>query len=218
MDIDRLLIKGPRDNDFIPVDDEFGFYLVWRRLSAPEAKHDYADIAGTNGSYDGTEDYGEIFYNDRELALDCKFISSEWHEPYHDFLNRYHEQQCQIAFANDPDWYWSGRIKVAEYDAQSHTLSMTAQVYPYKFRKYPTIVQSNGNETVKLCNGRMRVVPTVTIDDDVTLKWGTTTKALQSSTYPATFLIAGLELTDGELDVEIVGDASVRFEYREGSL
>lgn len=218
MNIDRLLIKGPNDNDFVPADDMYNLYLMWRRLSAPELKSEYVEIAGANGTYDGTEDYGEVFYNDRVLNLGCIMLSENWHATYEAFLNRYHGQTCQFAFANDPAYYWGGRLSVSEYDSKAHQLSMSAIVYPYKFKRQKTVVRSNGNETVRLRNGRMRVVPSVTIGNDVTLKWGNNTKALQSSSYPATYLIAGLELNEGYLDVQIVGNATVSFEYREGSL
>ena len=218
MNIDRLSIKGPSDNDFIAVDTTYGLYLKWRTLTAPSPKQMYDEIPGMNGSLDSTEEYGEIYYNDRTLALDCKHPSDSWHDDFKSFLNKYHGQNVKIAFSNDPDYYWVGRLTVSEYESKDHSLMMSAIVYPYKFKKTLTTKSRTGSGTITLTNGRMKVVPEVTISDAVTLAWGTNTKALSSSSYPATFKVAGLELTEGSTVVTVTGNATVTFSYREGSL
>ena len=218
MKIDRLFIQGANDTDFVPVDKVFGYHLKWRVLSAPEAKTYYEEIPGANGSYDGTEDYGEVFYKDRTISLNCKFADDDWHENYKRFCSKYHAQLVKILFGNDPAYYWYGRLFVEEYNAQEHSLMMSATVYPYKFWMHETIVNSSGNETVRLFADRMKVVPKVTISGAVSLAWKTYTKSLSSASYPATFTIAGLELQNGSLDVTITGAATVSFKYREGSL
>jgi phage-related protein len=219
MNIDRLLIKGPGDADFVAFDTEYGMYLMWRTLSAPTVKTVYDEIPGMNGQLDSTEEFGEVLYQPREIELGCKHPSDDWYGDYEDICAKYHGRQVQIAFSNDPDWYWTGRLFVSEYSAKDHAISMTATVYPYKFKKTETVVESAGNETVTLTNGRMRVVPTVTIDGPVTLEWGEYEKNIASSTYPVTLRIAGFELSDGsEMDVTITGTANVTFKYREGTL
>lgn len=218
MNIDRLYLKSASDNDFVPADTTFGLLLKWRRLSAPLVKTIYDEIPGANGMLDSTEEYGEVFYEDRELELGCILPDKEWQTPYQNLCSRYHGKTVKIAFSNDADYYWSGRLFVSEYDSKEHLLAMTATVYPYKFKKVETVVTSSGNETVTLENGRMSVVPTVTISGAVTLAWGEYTKALSASSYPTTVRIAGLKLTEGETDVTITGSANVTFRYREGAL
>ena len=221
MNIDRLMIKGPAENDFVPVDDMFGFYLKWRKLTAPKQKESYDDIPGMNGSLDSTEEYGEIFYNMRSLALDCVHPNSDWYEDYQRFMDAYHAQDVKIAFSNDPEYYWAGRLSVSEYDAKSRSIIMSALVYPYKFKRLLTKVSASvtTTKTVKLVNGRMKVVPDVTFSAPITLAWGTYTKALSASSYPATVRIAGLELLpNSSISVTITGAADVTFSYREGAL
>lgn len=218
MAIDQLLLKRDSDNAFVNVQDQFGFYLKWRKLSSAPAKAGYESIPGMNGALDTTEEFGEVFYNPRTLDLDCVFPSSAWHEVYRQFNDKYHAQSVKIAFLNDPNYYWAGRIFVSAYSAKDHSLSMTAKVFPFKFKMKETIVRSAGDETVRLYNSRMPVVPTVKIWGAVSLAWGNNTKSLSSSSYPATFKIPGLRLTEGHLDVTITGSANVEFRYREGSL
>jgi phage-related protein len=218
MQMDRLSIKGPADADFVPCDTQFGLYLKWRTLTAPEPKTVYDEIPGMNGTLDSTEEYGEVFYNDRTLALDSKHPSDSWHADFQAFMNAYHGQLVKIAFSNDPDYYWSGRLAVSEYESKDHSLMMSAIVYPYKFKKTLTTVTKTGGGSVTLTNGRMKVVPEITISGPVTLAWDGYTKALSASSYPKTVRVAGLELKQGTTTVTITGSASVTFSYREGSL
>lgn len=218
MKIDRIGIKGKNDNDFVMLDEMFGLYPAWRILSAATERTNFVPIPGMNGSLDCSEEFGEVFYEMRILNMDCVYIGSDWHSDYIRFSCRYHGRSVQIIFANDPAWYWTGRLSVSSFDAKSHKLTMQATVFPYKLSRNETVVTSAGNETVTLRNGRMTVTPTVKIGGPVTLAWGNYSKALSSTSYPATFTIAGLQLPEGDTNVTITGANSVEFRYREGAL
>lgn len=218
MKIDRIGIKGANDNDFVMIDDVFKLYPTWRTMSAAPERTNFVSIPGMNGALDCSEEFGEVFYDMRTLNIDCVYAGDNWHEDIRRFASRYHGRSVQIAFENDPAWYWAGRLSMSNYDSRERKLGMTATVFPYKFAKHETVVSSDGNETVTLRNGRMTVTPTVTIGGPVTLSWGEYTKALSASTYPASLIIAGLQLPEGDTAVTITGVADVTFRYREGSL
>lgn len=218
MRIDRIGIKGSNDNDFVMLDDVYKLYPVWRTLSAAPERKNLVSIPGINGALDCTEEFGEVFYDMRTLNMDCVYVGSDWHSDYSRFSSRYHAKSVQIMFANDPAWYWTGRLSISGFDAKAHKLTMTATVFPYKFSRHETVVMSDGNETVTLRNGRMTVTPTVKISGPVTLAWGNYTKSLSASTYPVTLIVAGLQLPEGDTAVTITGAYSVEFHYREGAL
>lgn len=221
MSIDRLKLKGLTDADFVEVDTVYGFHLKWRRISAPKVKTVYDEIPGSNSALDGTEDFGEVFYEDRKLELGCVLPSNAWQTPYQNICSKYHGKRVKILFTNDPNYYWTGRLFVSEYDAKAHSLSMYATVYPYKFKAAETVVTKtvSTSDTVTLTNGRMPVMPEITISDAVTLAWGNYSKALSASEYPATFRIDGLVLPEySSTVVTITGAATVTFRYREGAL
>lgn len=221
MNIDRLFIMGESDSDFVSIDEEYGFYLKWRKLSAATVKTNYDDTPGANSSIDGTEDLGDVFFEDRDLLLDCVFPHAAWHEPYQRISSKYHGQRVKILFSNDPDYYWTGRLFVSEYDAKAHSLSMHARVFPYKFKRIESVFEATVSETatVTLQNSRMRVVPIITIDAPITLSWNGVTKSIAVSEYPATLRIEGFELPqNSETVVTILGDANVSIRYREGEL
>lgn len=221
MNVDRLYIKGPSDLVFVPVDERYGLHLKWRVISGPVPKTSYDDIPGLNGSLDSTEEFGEIFYNDRSLALDCVYNGEKYHEDIQAFMSAYHGQSVQMLFLNDPAYYWTGRLAVSQYASKDRSLAMSAIVYPYKFRRTVTKIAVNVSDekTVKLRNGRMRVMPEIMFTGPITLAWDSYTKALSSSKYPARVRIAGFELKpNAVLDVTITGSANVAFTYREGAL
>ena len=219
MNIDRLSIKGPADANYVAIDDTYGFHLKWRSLSAPTPKTRFDEIPGMNGSLDSTEEFGEVFYNDRTLSLDCIHPGDSWYEHMQNFVSAYHGQNVKIAFSNDPNYYWTGRLFVTGYSAKDHSLQMSATVYPYKFKKTLTTVSKTGSGSASLTNGRMKVVPDVTFTAACTLAWGTNTKQLSASSYPQTVKIAGLELEpNSTLTVTLTGSATVTFSYREGAL
>lgn len=218
MNIDRIGIKGAGDNDFVMLDTAFSLYPAWRTLSAAPEKTNFVKIPGMNGALDCSEEFGEVFYDMRTLSADCIYIGEDWHKDLSEFASKYHGKSVQIMFTNDPAWYWTGRLSISNYNAKDRKLTMKATVYPYKFRRDETVITSTGNETVTLRNGRMTVTPEVTISGPVTLEWGSHTKALTASSYPATLIIAGLQLPQGDTEVMITGSETVTFRYREGSL
>ncbi len=219
MNIDRLYIKGPADADYVAVDTTYGLHLKWRVLSAPVPKMQRDDIPGMNGTLDSTEEFGEVFYNDRQLTLDGIHPNDSWYGDMQNFISAYHGQDVKFAFSNDPNYYWSGRLIVTGYSAKDHSLQMAATVYPYKFKKTQTTVSQTGSGSVTLTNGRMKVVPEVTFTNACTIAWGSNTKQLSASSYPQTVRVAGLELgPNSSLSVTVTGSATVTFTYREGAL
>lgn len=211
MNIDRLYIDGYDVTNL-------GFWLTWRNLSAPAVRSSYETIPAAHGSVDTTEANGAVYFEMRELECDCKYMGENWHGDLTALMERCHGKKCQIAFANDPDYYWTGRVSVSSYDSKDRSLSMNATVFPFKFAAAQTVVEESITDsgTVTLENhGRMTVVPEVTTDAAIELAFGSSSASIQAGT----FTVAGLEIGYGEsLDVTITGTANVSFAYREATL
>ena len=223
MNIDRIGIKGKNDNDFVMIDKVYGLYPLWRSLSMPEPVTNYVTIPGMNGALDCSEEYGEVFYNQRELNVDCICIDDNWHDVISRFASKYHGQTVQILFANDPAYYWAGRISMNAYESEDRKLTMSANVYPFKFKRNKTIVSLTDNRSriITLRNGRMPVIPEITITAPVTLAWDDESASVSSSSYPATVVLPGLRLTEGTKAITVVPQSSsftISFSYREGDL
>jgi hypothetical protein len=223
MNIDRIGIKGKNDNDFVMIDKVYGLYPLWRSLSMPEPVTNYVTIPGMNGVLDCSEEFGEVFYNQRELNADCICIDDNWHEVISRFASKYHGQTVQILFANDPAYYWAGRISMNVYESEDRKLTMSVNVYPFKFKRNRTVVSLTDNRSriITLRNGRMPVIPEITITAPVTLAWDDESQSIASSSYPATVVLPGLRLTEGTKAVTVIPQSSsftISFAYREGDL
>ena len=218
MNIDKLYI-----ND-VDIQEQYGFWLNWRVLSAPAPQLSYQVIPGKHGRLDLSEALGDVYYDDRSLTINMTHPSDEWHADYQSFTSAFHGRSCYIKFSNDDEWYWYGRVIVGQYDSEEHSLSMTATVFPFKLATQETEVetvvtatsQSNA-QTISLQNGRMKVTPKVTVTgatNGVNLKWGTNTTTLGNGEY----YVTGLTLDEGTLNVLAWGDGTVTFTYRQGAL
>lgn len=200
--------------DGVNIAEQFGFYLVDRSLSDPVVKTTYIDVPAANGSYDASEALG-LFYEDRDMPF--TFLRpdlSAWAADKSALSNYLHGRKRKIVFADDPNWYYIGRISLDQYDSTSHTQTGRARVFPYKLAVTPTVVTQNGSGTVELENDEMPVVPEITATAAATFVWGTNSVTVSAGTYR----IAGLELPKGITEVAVTTDGEVTFTYRKGRL
>lgn len=218
MNVDKLYINNT------DIQTTYGFWLNWRELSAPKPQLDYQTIPGKNGRLDLSEALGSVYYDDRTIQIDMTYAGDDWHSDYEGFVSAYHGKKVQIKFANDPDWYWYGRLVVGEYSAKSHKMTMSANVFPFRLSISETVVTAEitatteGNaQTIALTNDRMSVTPKVTVEgstNGVHLKWGDLTATITNGNQ----YVTGLTLDEGTLNVLAWGDGTVTFTYRQGAL
>lgn len=212
--IDRLFVEG--------IDlQEKGWFLKWRKLSAPKPKSDYVSVFARDGDIDLTETEGQVFYEDRAIAMDMVYVGDEWEKDYSELLGLVHGQRLRVQFANDPSWYWSARLVAEIYEKKPHSLKMNGLAFPYKFDIVKTSASatvSGATEgtatTITLKATRMPVSPKVTVTGTVTLKWGSATKQLSAGTY----YVDGLKVGRDGLSVKVWGTGTATFEYRRGAL
>lgn len=224
MAIDKLTLNGT------DIQTTCGFYLNWRRLSAPEPQIEMVAIPGSDRAVDLTETFGDVYYNQRTIEMGMTHPSDSWIADYDYMLANFHGKICTIVFNNDPNWYWSGRVIISEYDSKTHKLSMVATVFPYKLASALTTVsktvsgvtQQNA-QTVTLTKSRLKLSPKVTVvtaddSDYVTIRWsvgsGTATKAMSAGTY----YIKGLKVGSSDVTIDVWGTGTITFEYRKGTL
>lgn len=218
MNIDKLYINN------IDIQEQYGFWLEWRTLSAPKPQLNYQTIPGRNGSLDLSEALGDVYYEDRTLNLYMRHPDKDWYSDHEAFTSQFHGRKFQIKFGNDPNWYWYGRVIVDTYYAKSHEMRVSATVHPFKLALSETVVTQEVTATteqtahaVALTNGRMTVTPKVTVTgstNGVHLKWGDLTAVVSNGEQ----YVTGLTLDEGTLNVLAWGDGTVTFTYRQGAL
>lgn len=219
MNIDRVGIKLQTENGFLML-DSLGLQLKWRKISTPKGRTAYDTIPGMQGAFDSTEQFGEILYDMRDLAFDLVSADDDLTDIFKKLSSKYHCHAVDIMFTSDPEYYWSGRISINTYDTKSHTISMTAKVYPFKFKMRKTAYKRTVQDsvTLHLSNELLPVSPVITTTGPITASWDEYTKTISGSNYPMSVRVAGLRLTEGITDLTITGSATVTVEYREGAL
>lgn len=108
-------------------------------LSNPiaEAKTNSADIPAVNGNIDLTENYGQVFYNNK--VVEVSFIKEVEHSDEYfamrDAFAAMQGRMVDFAFtgANSVEWYYTGRLNIASEDY--HAAKMVIQVDCYPFMK-----------------------------------------------------------------------------------
>lgn len=203
--------------DGVNISTQYGFYLAQRQLSAPAVKEEYIDIPASNGEFDATDAFGEVFFKNRELVLDMIYPGRDFDDDLSALVNYLHGKKRKIVFSTDPDWYYVGRLSIGNYDSSSHRLSVSASVFPYKLAVEETVVTRavSGSASVTLENDAMTVVPVVTNSAEMTLTWGSgNSKTISAGTHQ----IAGLELLEGSTTVGVSGSGNITFTYRKGRL
>lgn len=117
---------------------EWGIYLKSRaKISPPEPKTTYIEIAGRDGDIDASEALtGFPTYYDRNIEMEFTILKPRefWSETYSDIMDYMHGKVMRIIFDEAPDYYYEGRITVGEWDSENKksTLNISAKVYPYK--------------------------------------------------------------------------------------
>jgi predicted phage tail component-like protein len=106
-------------------------------ISAPAPKIKLIPVPGSDLVIDLTQSLtGSVHYEPRTISFE--FVTAapreKWAALHTEILNYLHGQSVKITFDDDPNWYYTGRVTVGDFEADKKTanLTMTATVEPYK--------------------------------------------------------------------------------------
>lgn len=198
-------------------------YLKERVISSPSVKTATIDVPGSDGILDFTEFFGEPKYYNRKI--DMTFLSFT---PWNRFMaedsyikNLLHGKRKKIFFEEDDDFYWIGRLFVGDWEDYNSVgrLKITADVFPYKYKRDETIVSRSINsqvgQQVILHNLSKTVFPRISTSSNIQMTFGNTTVNLSAGND---IIIDKFKLTSGDNLVTLKGTSNVTFKYQEGSL
>ena len=108
-------------------------------IANPSVVTKYVDIPGHDGFYDLTEFLsGKPNYGKREGTL--QFIVDNNHESWEvirqKIVNFLHGKEMQMRLQDDPQYYYSGRFTVGNWEsgADHSSISISYQLYPFKHK------------------------------------------------------------------------------------
>lgn len=118
--------------------DDFNLHVTDFSLQQPEPQTHLINVPGRNGLLDLTEVHGSVVYGNRKIKLTCVHkdnIPQDWHNTNSALLAEYHGNRCNIIFDSEKDYYYNGRLSVANTkNSQMHsTYTITADCDPYAY-------------------------------------------------------------------------------------
>lgn len=207
---------------------EYGLLLASKSISLPEVRANMIDVPGRDGLLDASEVLtGEVTYKNRTITLKLTGVDTvsgkKWPATISDFCNKVHGKRVKVTFPEDTAHYYSGRCSVGEVGLvkMMQTIPVTVNCDPWKYKNAKTTVSRSDLGTVykqlSLPNERRPVIPTITVAQDTTLLWGSSTINISAGDHilPAIRLAAGSNTLKAKV---ASGTGSITVTYQEASL
>lgn len=109
-------------------------YQTWEMIPTkrlhvvpPEPKTTYVDLPGANGGIDYTELLtGFPTYGYRKGSWEFLLIPAEnWPNVYQNLVETFHGKHHEIILQDDPNYYYTGRLKVNEWQSNAYNSLIT---------------------------------------------------------------------------------------------
>ena len=198
---------------------DFGFLLSEKEIGAATPKTELLDVPGADAPLDFTEFFGDIKYKNRKLkfTLSKAGVSSDFLDLFSEVQNALNGQLCDIILDEDDLFYYRGRVTVSSFKKNKRIgeCVIDCDCEPYKMKLLPTRLTYKiaGNRIVSLPNLRKQVIPNFDSDSEIQVKYSG-----KIFTGSGKFIIPDLVLKKDITQIELVGTATVKIEYVEGSL
>ena len=207
---------------------EYGLLLASKSISLPEVRTNMIDVPGRDGLLDASEVLtGEVTYMNRTITLKLIGVDTvsgkKWPATISDFCNKVHGKRVKVTFPEDTTHYYSGRCSVGKVGLvkMMQTIPVTVDCDPWKYKNEKTTVSRDDLGTaykqLSLPNESRPVIPTITVAQDTTLLWGSSTINISAGDHilPAIRLAAGSNTLKAKV---ASGTGSITVTYQEASL
>ena len=207
---------------------EYGLLLARKSISLPEVRTNMIDVPGRDGLLDASEVLtGEVTYNNRTITLKLIGVDTvsgkKWPATISDFCNKVHGKRVKVTFPEDTTHYYSGRCSVGKVELvkMMQTIPVTVDCDPWKYKNEKTTVSRSDLGTaykqLSLPNESRPVIPTITVAQDTTLLWGSSTINISAgdNILPDIRLAAGSNTMKAKV---ASGTGSITVTYQEASL
>lgn len=146
----------------------------------PEPKFIYEDTPGVDGNLDVSENTSDrILFNNRKGEWEFYVANRPLHQPnidetqtwadiQSDISNFLHGQKCKVIFADDPNYYYIGRLSVTDFEPNKNyqhvTIEYDFEPYKYEHEAYDSGTRSvSGSSSLTAAGSPMPAIPTFTI-------------------------------------------------------
>lgn len=208
----------------------------------PAVKTIIVDIPGSDGILDMTESLtGEVHYNNRIGSLEFQVENKDrWNDVYSDIMDFIHGQQLKAVLDDDPDYYYTGRFSVNEWNSDPYRSKIVIDynLYPFKMDMYGSLEdwlwdpfdfetgvvrdykdqRVDGTLTFVIEGSRKSVVPTFIVESD---DGNGLTVEFEGETYDlpdGSTRVVNIVIKEGTNTLVFTGYGTVSIDYRGGRL
>lgn len=204
--------------------DDWGLILTSQNIGVPAPKTNYVDIPYADGSLDLTQALtGEVSYSNRSGSFDFDLIKApaDRQSLINEITNYLHGRVFDLTLPDEPQYLYRSRLSVNSVKTSMilNKLVVSAVSEPYKLKLEDTVqnvVVTDVVQTITCSNERMRVVPKIKTDAEITIEFKDQTFTMNAGTHQ----LLGIVFTQGDNELKISGTvgAKVEIRYREGLL
>lgn len=204
--------------------DDWGLILTSQDIGMPAPKTNYVDIPHGDGAIDLTQALtGEIKYSNRNgsFTFDLLELPENRQVLINEIINHIHGRVFDLILPDEPQYAYTSRLSINSIKTSMILNKLVVDVVsePYKHKLQDTVytIIVNATEQTKVVyNERKRVIPKITTDKEITIKFKTQTFTVNAGTHQ----LLGVELEHGDNELKISGTvgAKVEIRYREGLL
>ena len=202
---------------------DFGLILNSKDISFPEPKTYVIEVPCSDGSLDLSTALtgGDIKYKNRTIRMNFTILKP-WNELEilrSTIANHLHGKIMKVIFDADSEFFYTGRCKVSNFTTNviPATLTIEVDAEPYKLNIEETIISENvsGTKTIYIDEQFMKVVPTITVSNDMTLTYKTKMHQL----FAGDNIIPEIMLSSAENnELMFTGNGDVTIKFRGGEL
>ena len=138
------------------------------KVSPAEPKYNYVELAGSDAIIDLTESLtGYVCYKMRSCEITFSIVGnrSDWSDIYSTIQNYLQGEKLKVISDEDPDWYWTGRFQVSDWDTVQKIgeITISGTVEPYKIKvdgaDHEFVVSHEGRSGYQVTGSKKHVVP-----------------------------------------------------------
>lgn len=189
--------------------------MNYARVSTPATKVKEIEVPGMDGVLDITDSLGEMKCSPRQISF--QFTTTNGSR-INELINSLHGKRKKIILDRDEDFYYMGRLEVADPVVTGNLTSveMTARCEPYKYKSRITRHKEDveGASNIVLLNERMQTIPRITLTEQMKVSFEGRTYELPAGEYA----IAEIVLKQGYNRFRVEGTGTILFQYQEGAL
>lgn len=206
-------------------DTDLNLIVARVSIGSPQPRMNLISVPGMDGALDCSEATdGTLHYDPRTIIIEAGKTITARHQQDSTIKNALHGRRMRITLADDPQWYYVGRINVGEWvrDCGIGHVTIECTCDPWKLKNEQSTVSradlSANYKQLQLPNERRPVVPSITVGQTTTLLWQGNTYTINAGTHrlPDIQLQAGDNILKAKVPDSDTG--SITVEYQEASL